>query len=146
MVLRSIGYLGTGIDGVPYDAQAGVIPNDRGRVIGEDGEGSPGQYVVGWIKRGPSGVIGTNKKDAQETIETLLSDVEAGLLPEPDGIDPDGLAKLLDARSIRFIEFDGWQAIDALEQQRGAEAGRPRIKLTAFEEMLEAAGRGDDGS
>jgi ferredoxin--NADP+ reductase len=146
MVLRSIGYLGTGIDGVPYDAQTGVIPNDRGRVIGEDGEGSPGQYVVGWIKRGPSGVIGTNKKDAQETIQTLLADVEAGLLPEPEGIEPDGLAKLLGARGIRFIEFDGWQAIDALEQQRGAEAGRPRIKLTAFEEMLEAAGKGDDGS
>ncbi len=113
MVLRSIGYLGTGIDGVPYDAGAGVIPNDRGRVIGEDGEPSPGQYVVGWIKRGPSGVIGTNKKDAQETIETLLTDVETGRIPERAGIDPDGLPKLLNARGIHFVEFDGWQAIDA---------------------------------
>ena len=146
MVLRSIGYLGTGIDGVPYDAQSGVIPNDRGRVIGEDSEPAPGQYVVGWIKRGPSGVIGTNKKDAQETIETLLEDVAADRLPEPERIDPDGLAKLLDDRGIRFIEFDGWQAIDALEQQRGEQAGRPRIKLTALEEMLEAAGKGGDGS
>ena len=145
MVLRSIGYLGTGIDGVPYDAQSGVIPNDRGRVIGDDSAPAPGQYVVGWIKRGPSGVIGTNKKDAQETIETLLEDVADDRLPTPESIDPDGLAKLLDDRGIRFIEFDGWQAIDALEQQRGEQAGRPRIKLTALEEMLEAAGKGEDG-
>ena len=123
-----------------------MIPNDRGRVIGEDSEPAPGQYVVGWIKRGPSGVIGTNKKDAQETIETLLEDVAADRLPEPERIDPDGLAKLLDDRGIRFIEFDGWQAIDALEQQRGEQAGRPRIKLTALEEMLEAAGKDGDGS
>jgi ferredoxin--NADP+ reductase len=141
MVLRSIGYLGTGIDGVPYDAQAGVIPNDRGRVIGEGSDPHPGHYVVGWIKRGPSGVIGTNKKDAQETIETLLEDVAAGRLPEPADLDPDGLAELLTERGIHFIEFDGWQAIDALEQSRGSEAGRPRVKLTAFEEMLEAAGK-----
>ena len=91
-------------------------------------------------------MIGTNKKDAQETIETLLEDVAADRLPEPERIDPDGLAKLLDDRGIRFIEFDGWQAIDALEQQRGEQAGRPRIKLTALEEMLEAAGKGGDGS
>jgi ferredoxin/flavodoxin---NADP+ reductase len=146
MVLRSIGYLGTGIDGVPYDAQAGIIPNDRGRVLGEDSEPHPGHYVVGWIKRGPSGVIGTNKKDAQETIETLLGDVAANRLPETGEIDPDGLAKLLEERQVRFVEFDGWQAIDALEQARGADAGRPRIKLTGFEEMLEAAGgKGGDG-
>ncbi len=145
MVLRSIGYLGTGIDGVPYDAAAGVIPNDRGRVIGEDSAPHPGHYVVGWIKRGPSGVIGTNKKDAQETIETILEDAAAGRLPERQGLDRDGLPDLLGERGVRFVEFDGWQAIDALEQRRGADAGRPRIKLTAFEEMLEAAGKDEDG-
>jgi len=145
MVLRSIGYLGTGIDGVPYDGHAGVIPNERGRVVGDDGGAHPGHYVVGWIKRGPSGVIGTNKKDAQETVTTLLEDHAAGLIPKRPGADPDSLAALLDERGVRYVEFDGWEAIDALEQSRGAEAGRPRIKLTAFEEMLHAAGKGDDG-
>ena len=145
MVLRSIGYLGTGIDGVPYDAAAGVIPNERGRVLGEGGGPHPGHYVVGWIKRGPTGVIGTNKKDAQETIETLLGDAGAGSLPDREGVDPDALPKLLGERGIHFIEFDGWRAIDALEQQRGADAGRPRIKLTALEEMLEAARKEEDG-
>ncbi|MFN8113875.1 MAG: FAD-dependent oxidoreductase [Solirubrobacterales bacterium] len=145
LVLRSIGYLGTEIDGVPYDPQSGVIPNDRGRVVGADGEPHPGHYVVGWIKRGPSGVIGTNKKDAQETIETLLADAAAGSLTAREGVTDDSLPNLLDERGIDYVEFDGWQAIDALEQERGAGAGRPRIKLTAFEEMLEAARRVRDG-
>ncbi|HET6832045.1 MAG TPA: NADP oxidoreductase, partial [Solirubrobacterales bacterium] len=140
-----IGYLGTGIDGVPYDAAAGVIPNERGRVLEEGGEPHRGHYVVGWIKRGPSGVIGTNKKDAQETIETLLEDAAAGRLPDRPGRDADGLARLLDECGVDYVEFDGWQAIDALEQQRGAAAGRPRIKLTALEEMLAAARKDGDG-
>jgi ferredoxin--NADP+ reductase len=145
MVLRSIGYLGTGIDGVPYDAAAGVIPNERGRVLGDGGATHPGHYVVGWIKRGPSGVIGTNKKDAQETIDTLVEDAADGRLPDRGRLDPDGLSKLLTDCGTRFVEFDGWQAIDSLEQQRGAASGRPRVKLTAFEEMLEAARRDGDG-
>jgi len=145
MVLRSIGYLGTGIDGVPYDADAGVIPNERGRVLGDDGSPLLGQYVVGWIKRGPSGVIGTNKKDAQETIGTLLEDAAAGRLPGRGDPDPSGLTGLLAERGVRFVELDGWRAIDALEQQRGAAAGRPRVKLTAFEDLLEAARKDGDG-
>ena len=144
MVLRSIGYLGTGIDGVPYDAAAGVIPNERGRVTGDGSKPHPGHYVVGWIKRGPTGVIGTNKKDAQETIETLLEDAAAGALPERDA-GADALAALLAERSVDFVEYDGWQEIDALEQERGAAAGRPRIKLTAFEELLAAARKDRNG-
>ena len=93
-------------------------------MIGEGCEPHPGHYVVGWIKRGPTGVIGTNKKDAQETIETLLEDAAAGRCRSAERVDPDALPKLLAERGIHFIEFDGWQAIDALEQQRGA-AGRP---------------------
>ena len=107
-------------------------------MIDDGAQHVPGHYVVGWIKRGPSGVIGTNKKDAQETIEQLLEDAEAGTLPEPDA-DADALPALLAERGVDSVEFDGWQAIDALEQERGAAAGRPRVKLTAFEEMLEAA-------
>jgi ferredoxin--NADP+ reductase len=101
--------------------------------------------VVGWIKRGPTGVIGTNKKDAQETVETLLADAAAGRLAGRGHAEPGALPALLAERGIRFVEFDGWQAIDTLEQQRGADAGRPRIKLTGLEEMLEAAGREGDG-
>jgi ferredoxin--NADP+ reductase len=144
MVLRSIGYLGTGIDGVPYDAAAGVSPNGRGRVTGGGSKPHPGHYVVGWIKRGPTGVIGTNKKDAQETIETLLEDAAAGVLPERDA-GADALPALLAERGVDFIEYDGWQEIDALEQERGAAAGRPRIKLTAFEELLAAARKDRNG-
>ena len=144
MVLRSIGYLGTGIDGVPYDAAAGVIPNERGRVTGDGSKPHPGHYVVGWIKRGPTGVIGTNKKDAQETIETLLEDAAAGTLPRRDA-GADALPALLAERGVDFIEYDGWQEIDALEQERGAAAGRPRIKLTAFEELLAAARKDRNG-
>jgi ferredoxin/flavodoxin---NADP+ reductase len=144
MVLRSIGYLGTGIDGVPYDSRAGVIPNEEGRVHDDDGEPIPGQYVVGWIKRGPSGVIGTNKKDAQETVAHLLDDAAAGRLPEVEATD-DSLPDLLRSRDVRFVELDGWRAIDALETGRGEPLGRPRVKLTAIEEMLETASRrGDD--
>ena len=97
-----------------------------------------GQYVVGWIKRGPSGVIGTNKKDAQETIEALLEDVAEGRVPAIEATD-DSLPNLLDERGIDFVEFDGWRAIDALEQNLGEPLGRPRVKLTSVEEMLEAA-------
>ncbi|MFN8150559.1 MAG: FAD-dependent oxidoreductase [Solirubrobacterales bacterium] len=144
MVLRSIGYLGTGIDGVPLDVQRGVIPNVGGRVVDDNGHHLPGQYVVGWIKRGPSGVIGTNKKDAQETVGLLLEDAAAGTLPEPSG-DKGALHALLAEREIDHVEFDGWQAIDAIEQERGAPHGRPRVKLTKIEEMLHHAKGGGDG-
>jgi len=121
-----------------------VIPNERGRVTGDGSKPHPGHYVVGWIKRGPTGVIGTNKKDAQETIETLLEDAAAGTLPERDA-GADALPALLAERGVDFIEYDGWQEIDALEQERGAAAGRPRIKLTAFEELLAAARKERNG-
>ncbi|MCO5328344.1 MAG: FAD-dependent oxidoreductase [Solirubrobacterales bacterium] len=144
MVLRSIGYLGTGIDGVPHDAQRGVIPNVGGRVVDDNGHHLPGQYVVGWIKRGPSGVIGTNKKDAQETVELLLEDAAASTLPQPSG-DGGTLHALLEERGVDHVEFDGWRAIDAIEQERGEPHGRPRIKLTKIEEMLHHAKGGGDG-
>jgi ferredoxin--NADP+ reductase len=138
MVLRSIGYLGTGIEGVPHDPRGGVIPNDRGRVTGDDGEPIPGQYVVGWIKRGPSGVIGTNKKDASETIELLLEDAEAGRVPDVAS-DRGSLPLLLSERGLDYVEFDGWRAIDELEKSRGEPLGRPRVKLTDFESMIHAS-------
>jgi len=144
LVLRSIGYLGTEIDGVPHDARTGVIPNKLGRVVDENEHPIPGQYVVGWIKRGPSGVIGTNKKDAQETVACVLEDAAAGAMPEIDSSD-DSLPDLLRERDVEFVEFDGWRAIDELEKSLGEPLGRPRVKLTSLEEML-AAARGDTPS
>ena len=138
LVLRSIGYLGTPIEGVPHDSQRGVIPNKLGRVVDENEHQVPGHYVVGWIKRGPSGVIGTNKKDATETIEALFEDAAEGRLPRRDG-DHDALPTLLSERGCDFVEYDGWRAIDELETGLGEPLGRPRVKLVRIPEMIEAA-------
>jgi ferredoxin--NADP+ reductase len=138
LVLRSIGYLGTPIEGVPHDSQRGVIPNKLGRVVDENEHQVPGHYVVGWIKRGPSGVIGTNKKDATETIEALFEDAAEGKLPRRGG-DHDALPKLLSERGCDFVEYDGWRAIDELETGLGEPLGRPRVKLVRIPEMIEAA-------
>jgi ferredoxin--NADP+ reductase len=136
LVLRSVGYRGVPIEGVPFDEQLGIVPNQQGRIL--DGRGEPivGLYCAGWIKRGPSGVIGTNKKDAAETVAALLDDARAGLL-ERSG---EQLSELLAAREVRVIDYPGWQAIDARERELGAPLGRPRVKLTRWAELLEAAG------
>ena len=130
---------------MPHDARNGVIPNKQGRVVDDNEHPIPGQYVVGWIKRGPSGVIGTNKKDAQETVDNLLADAAENLLPDATG-DLESLPALLRDRDVDFVEFDGWEAIDALEQERGGPLGRPRVKLTDRAEMLEAAAARGGGS
>jgi len=141
LVLRSIGYKGIGLDGLPFDQAAGVIPNDHGRVVDpESGAQVPGQYVVGWIKRGPSGVIGTNKKDAQDTIAALLEDVAEGRVPEPAGdTSPEAIESFLAERTPDFITFDAWRAIDRAEVARGEAQSRPRVKFTTLDELLEAA-------
>jgi ferredoxin--NADP+ reductase len=130
LVLRSVGYRGVALPGVPFDERRGVIPNEEGRVTGEQRV-----YAAGWIKRGPSGVIGTNKKDAAETCERLLEDAAAGLL-EGDGGE---LEELLRGRGVDFVEYAGWQAIDEHERSLGAPLGRPRVKLTSWEELLTKA-------
>jgi ferredoxin--NADP+ reductase len=141
LVFRSIGYKGIGLEGVPFDEGRGVIPNDGGRVTDpERGEPVPGQYAVGWIKRGPSGVIGTNKKDAQETVHNLMQDASAERLPSPAGAaDRESIARLLDERAPEHVTFDGWQAIDTAEQERGKPLGRPRVKFVRVDEMLDTA-------
>ena len=134
LVFRSVGYHGVELPGVPFDPASGTIPNERGRV-------SPGVYCAGWIKRGPTGVIGTNKKDAAETVETLLEDAAAGRL-EPK---PDATAVAVDAllfeRGVDVVEYDGWMAIDEAERTAGEKSGRPRVKLCSWDELLAAAGR-----
>ncbi|TML69735.1 MAG: NADP oxidoreductase [Actinobacteria bacterium] len=138
VVFRSVGYHGVPVPGVPFDERRGTIPNEGGRVRDADGAPIPGVYCTGWIKRGPSGVIGTNKKDATETVELLLEDARAGLLPGRDEKAPD-LDAVLAGRNGEVVTYAGWEAIDAVERARGEPLGRPRVKLCSWDELLAAA-------
>jgi ferredoxin/flavodoxin---NADP+ reductase len=139
LVLRSIGYKGIGLEGIPFDADRGVIPNEAGRVTHADsGEQATGHYAVGWIKRGPSGVIGTNKKDAQDTVDSLAADLEAGRVPEREPIEP-AIEEVLAERAGDHVTYLGWQAIDRAEVSAGEPHGRPRVKFCSVAEMVEAA-------
>jgi ferredoxin--NADP+ reductase len=134
LVFRSVGYHGVELPGLPFDAATGTIPNEGGRV-------EPGVYCAGWIKRGPTGVIGTNKKDATETVVHLLEDAAAGrLVPKPDA-SAAAVDALLAERGVQVVEHDGWMAIDEVERAAGEKAGRPRIKLSTWDELLAAAER-----
>ena len=134
LVFRSIGYRGTRIPGVPFDEERYVIPHERGRI-----EGRTGEYAVGWIKRGPTGIIGTNKRDAQETVDTLLADLDAGRVGVPSDPDRDSIDALIAERQPDAVSYAGWQAVDRAEREAGEPHGRPRVKLCTFEELLEAA-------
>jgi ferredoxin--NADP+ reductase len=138
LVLRSVGYRGVALPGLPFDEARCVIANQSGRVLEADGEPMPGVYCAGWIKPGPTGVIGTNKKDATETVELLLEDAEAGRI----GTSPPAgaLEELLDERGVEYVSYPGWEAIDTGERGRGEPFGRPRVKFLTWEELL-AAGR-----
>jgi ferredoxin--NADP+ reductase len=136
IVFRSVGYHGVGVPGAPFDERAGTMPNDDGRVLAEDGTPIPGLYCAGWIKRGPTGVIGTNKKDATETVEHVLEDARAGRLPTRSS---DNLDALLAERAVGVVTYSGWEAIDAVERARGEPHGRPRVKLASWDELLTAA-------
>jgi ferredoxin--NADP+ reductase len=132
LVLSSIGYRGRPLPGVPFDAAAGLIPNEDGRVTGGERE-----YVTGWIKRGPSGIIGTNKKDAQGTVTTLLADLAAvGEDDRPAVPDGEDTARWLAEHHPEVITLEHWLTIDRHEQRLGEPHGRPRVKLTRTEELL----------
>jgi ferredoxin--NADP+ reductase len=137
LVFRSIGYRGVGMPEVPFDEERGTIPNREGRVV-DNGRPLAGVYCAGWIKRGPTGVIGTNKKDATETVEQLLEDARAGRLPNASA-PPERVLSLLEERGVEVVAYGGWETIDALEKDRGEPHGRPRIKLCSWDELLEAA-------
>jgi ferredoxin--NADP+ reductase len=130
LVLISIGYRGKPIRGLPFDESAAVVPNDGGRVIG-----APGSYVAGWVKRGPTGFIGTNKSCAAQTVHNLVADYNRSLLADPVGT---ALDKLVRSRQPDVIDGAGWRAIDAAEIARGGGV-RPRDKFTAVTDMLDAA-------
>jgi ferredoxin/flavodoxin---NADP+ reductase len=144
LVFRAIGYRGIPLPGVPFDERRGVISNDGGRVTDPaSGAAVPGAYAVGWIKRGPTGVIGTNKKDAQETVDAILADLSGAAngdgMPAPGSPDPAAVERLLRARQPDLVTYAGWSEIDRHERSLGERTGRPRVKLTRIEEMLRVA-------
>jgi ferredoxin/flavodoxin---NADP+ reductase len=137
LVLRSVGYKGVALPGVPYDARRGIIPNDLGRVVDPATDKVVrGEYVVGWAKRGPTGVIGTNKPDAVDSINSLFEDLQKGKLAPCDDPNPNAILELLDGRGIRYVTADEWRKIDAAEVAAGKEQGKPRVKLVQPDEML----------
>ena len=141
LVLRSIGYRGSPLAGVPFDERRATIHNEGGRVT-DPRTGAPmrGVYAAGWIKRGPTGVIGTNKKCAHETVAALLEDLGAGKLTAPTTT-PDELLDELAHRGVHVVNYSGWEAIDAHERALGEPHGRPRVKVTSTEELLQISSR-----
>jgi ferredoxin--NADP+ reductase len=137
LVFRSVGYKGMALPGPPFDDRNGVIPNDRGRVFDPNNGSAPvrGLYAAGWIKRGPSGLIGSNKACARETVEQMLADAAAGSTLAPQ-TDREGVNRLLASRGIRYITYQEWLKIDAYEVEMGRREGRPRVKLTELQDFL----------
>ena len=136
LVFRSVGYRGVGLPDVPFDETRGTIHNEGGRVNGVERT-----YCAGWIKRGPTGIIGTNKKDATETVARLLEDAEAGRVTHNPSATPEAVESLLAERGVRAVVYSGWTSIDELERAAGEKIGRPRVKLCTWDELLEAAER-----
>ena len=147
-VYRAVGYHGSELPGIPYDAARGVIPNEAGRIIAADGTVLPGLYANGWIKRGPVGLIGATKSDAIETVTSMLADLDAGVLSPATERDGDAILRLLDERGVEFTTWDGWMALDAHERELGAAAldadgeARARVKVVEREEMVRISREG----
>lgn len=140
LVFRSVGYRGVSLPGVPFKESWGVIENQEGRVH-DATTGNPvvGEYTAGWIKRGPTGVIGTNKADAVETVGCMLEDAARGNVLHPDAPSPEAVERFVRSRQPDVITYPDWQKIKAIEDARGEEQGRPRVKFTTVEEMVAAA-------
>lgn len=133
-VYRAVGYLSDNLAGLPFDGTTGVVPNDGGRVIDIDGEPLPGAYVTGWIKRGPTGLIGHTKSDAARTIDMLLLDLDALVAPKQPELE--AVDRYLDSRDIAFTTWEGWEKLDAHEIHRGASQGRERVKVVPRDDMV----------
>jgi ferredoxin--NADP+ reductase len=142
LVLRSVGYQAVPLPDVPFEERAFVLPNERGRVLTPDGEPLPGVYTVGWIKRGPTGILGTNKRDAEETVTCLVEDLRAGTLADPSHPGREQIDALLAERHADVVTAEGWRAIDAKELDRGRIEQRPRVKLASRDELLATAQSG----
>ena len=146
LVFRSVGYRGVPLPGVPFDDKWGVVLNEKGGVLDPDTKQPlPGEYTAGWIKRGPSGVIGTNKPDAAETVAGMLEDAAAGQTLEPPQPDPVAAERLVRQRQPSYISYPDWLRLNELEVARGRAQGRPRVKFTRLDEMLAALGNRSRG-
>lgn len=143
MVFRSVGYRGVALPDVPFYDRWGTIPHSKGRVLTrhEGRDAMTGNYVAGWIKRGPTGIIGTNKPDAVETVLRFLEDFTVGNLLQPEEPSEAAILALLQARKPTYITFEDWKVLDEIELQRGKAIGRSRVKFTSVEEMMEALGK-----
>jgi len=142
LVFRSVGYRGVPLPGVPFDERQGTVLNEKGRILDpETKRPLPGIYAGGWIKRGPSGVIGTNKACSVETVACMLEDLREGTFLHPEAPDAEAAERLVRARQPHYFTFADWQQIDELEVAQGAQIGRPRVKFTCVDDMLAALGR-----
>ncbi|XP_020276675.1 NADPH:adrenodoxin oxidoreductase, mitochondrial isoform X1 [Asparagus officinalis] len=143
LVLKSIGYKSLPVNGLPFDSQRGIVPNVKGRVVSsnqtEHEKVEHGLYVVGWLKRGPTGIIGTNLYCAAETVMSILEDVHKGEYVQSSKPGREGLLHLLKDKNLRFVPFGGWEKIDCKEKMKGQLQNRPRDKITSWEELLKAA-------
>ena len=141
LVFRSVGYRGVPLPGVPFDEKWGVVLNEKGRVLDPDtGEARRGEYTAGWIKRGATGVIGTNKLDAAETVQAMTDDLAAGHTLAPTEPDPATLERLVHQRQPQFVSYADWLKLNEVELERGRARGRPRLKFTRVDDMLAALG------
>jgi ferredoxin/flavodoxin---NADP+ reductase len=142
LIFRSVGYQGVPLEGVPFHAKWAVIPNEKGRVTDdESNERLVGEYCAGWIKRGPTGLIGTNKGDAIETVKCMLEDMKAGNVLKPQHPTADAAEQFICKRQPAFFSYDHWRTLDEHEISLGKETGRPRVKFTTVESMLEVLGK-----
>ncbi|TDI76492.1 MAG: NADP oxidoreductase [Bacteroidetes bacterium] len=141
LVFRSVGYRGVALPDLPFNESWGVVRNDKGRAVEESGEVVPGCYVGGWIKRGPNGVIGTNKPDAFETVGHMLEDLVSGIHLRPSNPGLEAAMTMVSGKQPRWVSYSEWEKINERETQAGAASDRPRVKITSVEEMLTVAGK-----
>jgi len=142
LVFRSVGYKGVPLPGVPFNDDWGVILNEKGRVLdSQTKQPLVGQYTAGWIKRGPTGVIGTNKPDAAETVTGMLEDLARDIHLRPSDATPEAVERMVRERQPQYVSYQDWLRLDDIETRRGKETGRPRVKFTRVKDMLAALGR-----
>jgi ferredoxin/flavodoxin---NADP+ reductase len=142
LVFRSVGYRGVPLPGVPFNDDWGVILNEKGRVLDpQTKQPLVGQYTAGWIKRGPTGVIGTNKPDAAETVTGMLEDLARDIHLRPSDATPEAVERMVRERQPQYVSYQDWLRLDDIETRRGKETGRPRVKFTRVKDMLAALGR-----